>query len=141
MALESIAWYSGNSNGETHPVGEKQPNPWGLYDMLGNVDEWVQDQWRDNYRDAPSDGTPREGLKAGARRVYRSSSWFNLARFVRAAYRFGNGPGLRYGHLGFRCARVHAGQACQGAEPARPRESAEAKRSVARSALEGMGEA
>ena len=47
-SLESIAWYDGNSENQTHPVAEKKPNAFGLYDMLGNVREWVQDGYRAN---------------------------------------------------------------------------------------------
>ena len=56
-SLHDIAWFSVNSAGTTHPVGQKQPNAWGLYDMLGNVWQWCQDFQHDDYEKAPSDGT------------------------------------------------------------------------------------
>ncbi|VFN05444.1 MAG: Sulfatase-modifying factor enzyme 1, partial [Candidatus Kentron sp. G] len=67
----------------------KEPNPWGLFDMLGNVREWTQDPWPFNYRGAPTDGTPWEASsekqKIFAGRVFRGGSWYDDARFVRAA--------------------------------------------------------
>jgi len=130
-ALDPIAWYSGNSgvdfdlpNGYdssgwpekqyphtragTRPVKLKQASPWGLYDMLGNVWEWTQDHWHDDYRDAPTDGSVWESSDSGASRVIRGGSWRRNARYVRAAYRLHFDPDLRFDLLGFRCARVQA---------------------------------
>jgi len=130
-ALDPIAWYGGNSgvdfeldNGYdssdwpekqyphtkagTRPVKLKRANPWGLYDMLGNVWEWCQDHWHDDYQGAPNDGSAWEGRDAGAIRVQRGGSWSGGARFVRAACRGRDRPDFRDGGLGFRCARVRS---------------------------------
>ena len=127
--LDDIAWYGGNSgsgfkldNGYdvsdwadkqydekragTHPVGQKAANPFGLYDMLGNVWEWCADAWHDSYEDSPADGAARPG-GGSAVRVIRGGSWYDPARYVRAACRNGRGPGDRSDDIGFRCARVH----------------------------------
>ncbi len=120
--------YVGGKKGEyrerTVPVASLPPNPWGLYEMHGNVLEWTQDHWHDNYRDAPTDGSAWVSREAGADRVRRGGSWIDSARDVRAAYRLRYAPGARYDGLGFRCARVQVSQAGQagqsGAEPAGP---------------------
>ena len=102
--LDPIAWWRGNSEGETHPVKGKRPNRWGLYDMLGNVDEWCADRQRRYRQDAetdPSGPTAEEGSP----RVVRGGSWSDYARHVRAASRDGDEPVNRYDALGLRVAR------------------------------------
>jgi formylglycine-generating enzyme required for sulfatase activity len=80
--LGDYAWYSDNSGSKTHEVGQKKPNPWGLYDMHGNVLEWVQDYWHDNYNGAPTDGSSWE---SGSNRVVRGGGWYPDARSCRSA--------------------------------------------------------
>ncbi len=150
-ALDPIAWYGGNSgrdfeleNGQdatdwpekqyefdragTHPVGLKRPNPWGLYDMLGNVWEWTADAWHDDYKGAPEDGSVWEG-PAGAERVVRGGSWYDVARNCRCACRGQDDPGFRGFNLGFRPARVQSREQGQaGAESALPASGRQAER-------------
>ncbi len=106
-ALASVAWYDGNSGGETHPVGQKAPNGWGLYDMLGNVWEWCADGQRAYGTDPLVD--PIGATEAGAMRSLRGGSWFNTARNVRAAFRYWNLPDVRDDNIGFRCAQGQGG--------------------------------
>lgn len=98
--LEELAWCDANSKGSTHPVGEKQPNPWGLYDMLGNVWEWCEDVWHDDYTGAPVDGSAWRD--EGRYCVYRGGSWAVNAKLCRCAYRSRWGTGERDEDLGFR---------------------------------------
>lgn len=70
--LADYAWYSSNSGSKTHPVGEQKPNNWGLYDMHGNVREWVQD-CKTDYKDTPRDGTAPKSTD-GCARVLRGGS-------------------------------------------------------------------
>ena len=100
--LDRVGWYDGNSGGKTHPVGQKQPNAWGLYDMHGNVWEWCQDC----YGDYPSGSvTDPRGPSSGSYRVYRGGSWRNNARCCRSANRSLDVPSLRSSNLGFRLVR------------------------------------
>ena len=89
--ITEIAWFSENSDQQTHPVKGKKANAWGLYDMLGNVLEWCEDKW-----DVKDDDV-------SAPRVIRGGGWANESRDLRAAYRCANHPDNAYGNLGFRC--------------------------------------
>ena len=100
--IDAIAWYSANSNNETHEVGQKRPNAWGLYDMLGNVLEWCHDGLRGYTEGVVID--PLGPTEAGAYRVIRGGSWDLPARLVRAADRFWYAPRRPRRLLGFRCA-------------------------------------
>lgn len=73
--LDEMAWYENNSGKQTHPVGMKKPNGWGLYDMLGNVFEWCQDRLHDNYEGAPNNGSAWESYGSRDLRVKRGCAW------------------------------------------------------------------
>ncbi len=103
--VDQVAWHNGNSDGKTHPVGQKQANAWCLHDMSGNVWEWVQDTKHANYQGAPSDGSAWEDARATAR-VLRGGSWGNVPQNVRAASRSNNAPSGRVSNVGFRLART-----------------------------------
>jgi formylglycine-generating enzyme required for sulfatase activity len=125
--LDGIAWYGGNcgvdfeldqghdtssfpekqydlNKGGTHPVGGKAPNPWGLFDMLGNVYEWCSDELRTGGEE------PDRGARASVLRVIKGGSWGSFADFVRAAYRIAGAPTDTYSYLGFRCGEFRGGE-------------------------------
>lgn len=103
--IDEIAWYDKNSMGTTQGVGQKKPNQYGLYDMLGNVWEWVEDDWHDNYNGAPVDGHAWIDEPSGSNRVIRGGSWGYNARICRSAIRGYISPGYRDYNLGFRLSR------------------------------------
>jgi formylglycine-generating enzyme required for sulfatase activity len=105
--LGDYAWYYKNSGSQTHPVGEKKPNAWGLYDMHGNVFEWCQDWYDGNYY-ARSPMDDPAGPATGSNRVSRGGGWGNGAGYCRSANRYCSEPGDRLRTLGFRVARVPA---------------------------------
>ena len=102
--LGGYAWYSKNSDDKTHPVCQKKPNPWGLYDVHGNVWEWVQDEWHDGYGGAPTNGSAWESGDS-AYRIFRGGSWGYLAGDCRSAIRNYHALGYRSYNLGFRLLR------------------------------------
>ena len=125
-ALDPIAWYRGNSaqdftgtswvNSSTfpemqypggpcgvHPVGKKEANAWGLRDMIGNVCEWCQDRYdEDYYTESPTSDPCNEDSSSGSCRVLRGGGWDSYAQFCRSAYRSGLTPDDRNSNLGFR---------------------------------------
>ncbi len=109
--IKDYAWYYGNSGHRTHPVGEKLPNAWGLYDMSGNVWEWCEDDWHNPYEGAPDDGSAWVDIPRGSDRVGRGGGWDYDPRICRSACRFGGTPGNRIDCLGFRLA-LPAVQGC-----------------------------
>jgi len=101
--LGEYAWYEKNSDRQTHPVSLKKSNAWGLYDVHGNVWEWVQD-WFGDYPDGSF--TDPEGPSTGVAGVYRGGSWCNPSKGCTSGARDFYAPGFRAGHLGFRLLRT-----------------------------------
>ena len=94
-----------NNGSRTVPVGNYPANAFGLHDMHGNVWEWVQDVWHDNYASAPSEGSAWMGGGDPSRRVLRGGSWFIAPQDLRSADRYGYSPDGRLIYTGFRIAR------------------------------------
>jgi formylglycine-generating enzyme required for sulfatase activity len=108
IRLGEYAWYDENSGNVTHPVGRKKPNTWGLYDMYGNVWEWVQD-WGGSDCDYPSGHlTDPTGPSSGPSRVFRGGSGVGCTgSCCRTAFRAGNRPGSRDKNVGFRLLKTY----------------------------------
>ncbi|MDM8516300.1 formylglycine-generating enzyme family protein [Desulfobacterales bacterium HSG16] len=99
--LTQMGWFDKNSGGKTHPVKTKMPNYWKLYDMHGNVREWVQD-WYDSDYYSKSPGKDPLNSSGGSYRVLRGGSWNDGARYCRSPYRRYDSPGRRLANYGFR---------------------------------------
>ena len=101
-SLGSVAWYESNSGGCTHPVGAKSPNELGLYDMTGNVIEWVQDRYAPYTADAQVDPVVTSGN--GDERVIKGGSWSSVEKGSHVSFRYGENPSNHDGKQGFRLA-------------------------------------
>ncbi len=110
--LGDYAWYDGNSQNTTHPVGQKKPNAWGLHDMSGNVWEWCEDDWHNNYIGAPTDGSAwfiKNDNRSQSRKCLRGGSWGSSPVNCRSADRIRDFPDYDYSSNGFRVACVSPG--------------------------------
>jgi formylglycine-generating enzyme required for sulfatase activity len=99
-SLGDYAWYSKNSGGKTHPVGEKKPNPWSIYDVHGNVWEWCEDWYIDSYSSTPTDGSSYDVKKSY--KALRGGSWYDNPINTRSANRNGGFPSYSVNVFGFR---------------------------------------
>lgn len=105
--LKEMAWFRDNSGKRTHAVGQKQPNPWGLADMHGNVWEWCEDWYHETYYGAPTDATA--WLSGGEQkyRVLRGGSWNSFGSDLRSANRdFRYAPDVQFDYSGFRVVAI-----------------------------------
>jgi formylglycine-generating enzyme required for sulfatase activity len=108
--LDQYAWFKNNSGKTTHLVGQKHANPFGLFDMYGNVEEWVEDTFHPTYEGAPTDGSAwvkGNERRDEWRRMVRGGSWNDPPESLRSASRnAGTSDGRTYDHVGFRVARI-----------------------------------
>jgi len=115
--LARVGWYRLNSDGSTHPVGLKEPNAWGLYDMHGNVWEWCND-WMSNYRRLGNRNPT--GPRFGYSRILRGGGWHYSAVGCNGAYRHRSRPDFKISAVGFRIARDPKGEALMTRENRKP---------------------
>lgn len=103
--VDDYAWYLHNAGGSTHPVGQKKPNGYGLYDVLGNAREWTADWFDPGLYARTSAGTRNpKGPATGTRKVERGGTFFMFRRSVSETIRYNHPPHFRLYFLGFRCA-------------------------------------
>ncbi len=109
LELGLYGWFDGNSEQRTHPVGQKRPNGFGLYDMHGNVFEWCWDWYSEGHYNKSAADDPTGPARATSR-VIRGGGWSYIPRFIRTAYRSRYTPVNRGNFLGFRVARGQSGR-------------------------------
>jgi formylglycine-generating enzyme required for sulfatase activity len=114
--LGQYAWYGSNSIGQSHPVGKKLANPFGLFDMNGNVWEWCQDVWHNNYQGAPTNGSAWLSGGDSSVRVLRGGSWSGYVDYCRSSNRTDHRPDDLNYNIGFRVV-VAARVANSGSQP------------------------
>jgi formylglycine-generating enzyme required for sulfatase activity len=102
---EDVAWYSENSEDKTHPVGQKKPNSLGIYDMCGNVREWIQDSYDNTAYN--SHGKKNPICSTGSGRIVRGGCWHDTADNIRSTYRSCHTSEYRFNYVGFRLVYIH----------------------------------
>ncbi len=116
----ALGWYDANSNRTTQPVGRKEPNELGLYDMSGNVWDWCWDWYSDYPRTSVAD--PAGPDRGTGQRVLRGGAWFTPVHLLRTTYRYWNAPTFKVNSVGFRLARNAAAGPAAAPQPARNEE-------------------
>ena len=111
LQLSDYAWYEDNSKrwfggAQTQRSAQKRPNAFGLFDMHGNVWEWVEDCWHDNYSGAPTDGSAWTTACSNSNRILRGGSWDSGPADLRSANRGRDAPDIRIISFGLRLART-----------------------------------
>jgi len=119
--LKQYAWFAGNSSNKTHAVGQKKPNPWGLFDLHGNVAEWCNDVYDKDYYKVSPEKNPR-GPAEGEKYVLRGGAWNSSSQACRPAGRVGEDPGFQDAcfardAIGFRCVRNAPAGSEKNADP------------------------
>ena len=97
-----MAWHSRNSDRQLHEIGTRQSNELGIYDMGGNVSEWVQD-WYEHYSDKPQTN-PKGAKNSDIGKIFRGGCWGNLPEYNNPGCRFVSNPNFRSPYIGFRLA-------------------------------------
>lgn len=103
--INEVGWYIDNANGQSHAVAQKKPNELGLFDMTGNLWEWVWDSYDGNYYSHSPLTNPR-GPEGGAYRIMRGGAWYNYGNYAQVTTRQYHDPGFRQNSVGFRIART-----------------------------------